>query len=446
MNINDLHNYQKRAIAFVCEKNRCALWIDMGLGKSCIALSATVNLLEACIISKCLVIAPLRVANSVWKQEAAKWDHLKHLHISICTGSVKERKAGFNKKADIYIINRENVTWLIDLYIEKKKKWDFDCVVLDEAGSFRDSSTSRYKSIKKIIKYTTVMIELTGTPAPNGLPGLRSQMFLLDFGASLGKTKDGFEKRFFTKSFNGYKLEPKPGAKEEIYSLIGHQVLSMSGEDYLELPSRINLVETVVMPKELVQQYKKLKSTLLLKIKKDIVIDAVNSAVLANKLLQFANGAIYVDEKHNWEELHTLKLDAFEELIEENDGENILVAYNYKHDLIRIKKRFPTAVHLDKKQKTIDQWNDGKIKLLVAHPASCGHGINLQNGGSILIWFGLTWDLELYQQMNARLYRQGQKKPVRIIHIIAKDTYDERAVSVLTDKNAVQYDLLNALR
>lgn len=446
LNRSNLHTYQQKAVDFICEKQRCALWVDMGLGKTISSLTALVDMLNACTIRKALVIAPLRVCNSVWRQEASKWVHTQGLNISLCTGTLKERKAGLNTKADVYIINRENVKWLVDIYIEGKKPWDFDAVVIDEASSFRDSGSKRFKALKKVIKYTTVFIELTGTPAPNGLIGLFAQMFLIDFGSALGKTKTGFLKEFFTPDYMGYNYEIKPGSDEVIYRRIGHQVLSMEGSDYLELPDRIDVVENVELPQKLIQQYEDFESKLFLKYDPGVTVDAINAAVLANKLLQFANGAIYYDEDHNWIDVHDLKLDALSDLIDDNPNENILVAYNYKHDLGRLKKRFPHAVVLGKDPKIIDRWNDGKIKLLLAHPGSAGHGVNLQHGGSLLVWFGMNWSLELDQQMNARLHRQGQSKPVRIIRIVTKGTIDERVLSVLGKKDAVQSDLLTALK
>jgi len=417
----------------------------MGGGKTAATLTAISDLTDARIIRKTLVIAPLRVCGSVWRQEAAKWEHTQGLKLSLCTGSLKERKAGLNKKADVYIINRENVKWLVDLYIEKKRKWDFDGIVIDEAGSFRNSTAKRFKALKKVIRYTTVMIELTGTPAPNGLIGLWTQIFLLDYGNALGKTKTDFLKEHFTPDYFGYNWDPKPGACEKIYAKIGHQVLSMSGDDYLELPERIDLIEKVQMPADIKAQYETFKLKLLLKLGWDVVVDAVNAAALANKLLQFANGAIYHDEQRNWVNVHDLKLDVLEEIIDENPNENILVAYNFKHDLARLTERFKDGVVLGKDPKIIERWNAGKIKLLLAHPASAGHGLNLQDGGSMLVWFGLNWSLELDLQMNARIYRQGQTRPVRVIRIVTEGTIDERVLEVLKDKNAVQSDLLKAL-
>jgi SNF2 family DNA or RNA helicase len=442
---SDLHEYQRRAVDFICEKKRCAIWLFMGAGKSAISLTAIQDMIDAHIIRKCLVISPLRVANSVWRQEALKWEHAKDLRISLCTGTLKERKNGLNAKADVYVINKENATWLVN-YCAEKKVWPYDAVIIDESGCVRNPSAKIYKSLKKTVPVTTCFIELTGTPAPNGLMGLFSQMYLLDGGKALGKTFTGFRQRFFTSDFMGFNYELKPGAKEEIYRLINDRVLSMSGEDYLQLPNRIDLIETVVMPPDIKEKYDKFEHSLFMKCDIDITVDAINAAVLANKLLQFSNGAIYYDDLKNWTEIHSLKLDALAEIIEENESENILVAYSYKHDLERLIKRFPSAVVLGKDPKIIELWNEGKIKLLFAHPGSCGHGLNIQYGGSMIVWYGATWNLEYYLQMNARLHRQGQTKPVRVIRIVTAGTIDERVVSALGEKDVVQSDLLRALK
>jgi len=262
----------------------------------------------------------------------------------------------------------------------------------------------------------------------------------------LGKTEKSFEREFFIKGFIPHTWEIRPGAKEKIYNRINHQVLSMAGEEYLELPERIDLVETVYLNSALKKQYNILKSKLFLKINPNVILDPINAAVLANKLLQFCNGAIYYDDQKNWFDIHTLKLDALSEIIDENEGENILVAYSYRHDLERLLKRFPEAIVLGKDPKIIDKWNDGKIPLLLAHPGSCSQGINLQSGGSMIVWLGLNWNLEYDLQMNARLHRQGQARPVRVIRIITAGTIDEKVLEVLGNKNATQNDLLTALK
>lgn len=440
---SDLHDYQTRAVDFIQDRKRCALWLDMGLGKSVTTLTAVSDLLDSFKVCKVLVIAPLRVANSVWRQEAAGWRHLKHLKINVCTGSEKARLAGLHSDADVYVINRENVPWLVEQY---GKRWPFDCVVIDEASSFKSPSSRRFKALRKTLPDTEYMILLTGTPSPNGLLDLWAQIYLLDFGETLGRTMSAYKQRFFEPDFMGYKFTPREGAPERIQELLRPNVLSMSAEDYLDLPDRIDLIEQVDLPTKALAEYRQFEATLLAELPDGEEVEAVNAAVLANKLLQFANGAVYTDDCGNWSLAHDAKLDALTDLVEQNEGENILLAYNFKSDLERLQKRFPFARVLDKDPETVRAWNSGEIKMLLAHPASAGHGLNLQRGGSLIVWFGLNWSLELYQQFNARLHRQGQSKPVRVVHLIASGSIDERVMQVLSDKDAQQGTLLRALK
>lgn len=440
---NDLHDYQLKAIDFIIEEERCALLLDMGMGKSVSTLTAIKDLKDSFSVNKVLVIAPLRVARSVWAQETQKWRHLDDLKVSVCLGAQRNRQAALARDADIYVINRENVTWLVDLY---KAKWPFDAVIIDESSSFKSPSSKRFRSIKKILPYTNYMVLLTGTPSPNSLMDLWSQMYLVDFGERLGRTVTGYRQRFFDQDFMGYRYTARPGSAEKIHALISDKAISMNAEDYLELPDRIDIDLPVQMPTTALKSYKEMEKTLLSTLETGEEVEAVSAAALANKLLQFANGAAYYDEHKNWAEVHKEKLDALEEIVEENPSENILVAYNYKFDLARLLKRFPQAKVLDNEDSTIERWNRGEIPMLLAHPASAGHGINLQKGGSLSVWFGLNWSLELYQQFNARLHRQGQTKPVRIIHLVSEGTIDERVLRVLKDKDATQSSLLNALK
>lgn len=440
---SDLHHYQERAIAFIKECKRCALWLFMGAGKTATTLTAISDLSDGFCVSKTLVIAPLRVANTVWAQEAKRWDHLKHLRVSVCTGTERQRLAAMQVSAEVYVINRENIPWLVKTC---GKKWPFDAVVIDESSSFKSSSSKRYRALKAVVPYTNYMIELTGTPSPNGLLDLWSQMYLIDFGERLGRTKTGFEQRFFESDYMGYKLTPRAGSDEKIHALLADVTMSMDGNDYMELPGRVDLYEMLQLPPKTLANYKEFESELLATLPDGQEIEAMSAGVLANKLLQYCSGAVYTDEHKNWSELHTVKLDALEELIEANEGENILVAYNYKTDLERLKKRFPQAVQLDHDPATVTRWNNGEIPLFLAHPASCGHGLNLQGGGSIIVWFGLNWSLELYQQFNARLHRQGQTKPVRVIHLVIEDAIDERVIKILGEKDATQAKLLLALK
>jgi len=440
---SDLHSYQLRAVDFIQQRKRCALWLDMGLGKSVTTLTAAADLLDGFAVSRVLVIAPLRVANSVWRQEAALWDHLRHLKVQVCTGTEKARLSALQSQADVYVINRENVPWLVAQY---GKRWPFDCVVIDEASSFKNASSQRFKALRKTLPDTEYMILLTGTPSPNGLLDLWSQIYLIDFGNTLGRTMTAYKQRFFEQDYMGYKFTPRAGSAEKIHALLRPHVLSMSAADYLQLPDRIDLIERVTLPAAALQAYRDFEKTLLAELPDGEEVEAMSAAVLANKLLQFSNGAMYTDDLGNWSEIHDAKLEALADLIEQNPNENILLAYNYKTDLVRLQKRFPQARVLDKNPDTVRAWNDGEIELLLAHPASAGHGLNLQRGGSLIIWFGLNWSLELYQQFNARLHRQGQDKPVRVVHLIADDCIDERVMGVLSDKTAMQSALLQALK
>lgn len=439
----DLHDYQNRSVDFIIEKQRCGLFLEMGLGKTASTLTAIADLSGGAVIHKALVVAPLRVANSVWAQETQKWRHLRHLRVSVCTGSSKQRLAALQTEADVYVINRENVDWLVDFY---KTKWPFDMVVIDESSSFKNPSSKRFRAMRRILPYTNYMVLLTGTPSPNGLLDVWAQMYMVDFGMALGRTMTAYKQRFFESDYMGYKFTPREGSVQKIQDLMAPHAIYMSAEDYLELPERIDLIERVEMEPDVLRKYKDFEKSLLAELPDGEIVEAMTAAVLANKLLQYANGCMYTDENGNWSEIHTEKLDRLEEIIEDNPNENLLVAYNYKFDLERLLKRFPSAKVLDKKQSTIDDWNAGKIKLLLAHPASAGHGLNIQLGGSVIIWFGLNWSLELYQQFNARLYRQGQTKNVRIMHIVAKGTIDERVLGVLNSKDKTQTSLLMALK
>lgn len=440
---SNLHDYQKRAIEFIKEKKRCALFLGLGLGKSPISLTAASDLLDEFDVTRVLVIAPLRVANSVWKQEAAKWEHTRHLDISIATGTEKNRLTALLNRSEITVINRENIPWLVSHY---KKKWPFDCVIVDESQSFKNAGSQRFKALKRVLPLTDYMVLLTGTPSPNGLLDLWSQIYLIDQGATLGRTMTAYKSRFFESDYMGYSHVLRKGQDDVIQDLIQPYVLSMDAEDYLEMPDRIDLIERVTLSPKILKQYKDFEKTLLTELASGEEVEAVSAAVLANKLLQFCNGASYYGEHGQWEEIHKEKLDALSDIVERDPTENLLIAYNYKTDLIRIQQRFPEAVALDKDPETIERWNRGEIKMLLAHPASASAGLNLQAGGSVLVWFGLTWSLEFYQQFNGRLHRQGQTKPVRIIHIVADECLDERVMSVLSDKGAVQGKLLEALK
>lgn len=437
------HNYQQFATDFILNQSICCLMLDMGLGKTVITLTALWQLtLDSFDVSRVLVIAPKRVAEDTWPKELAKWEHLTGLTSSLVLGSAAERKAALQRKAFLYIINRENVAWLV-----KNHYWDFDMVVIDELSSFKSNKAERFKAMKKVRPMVTRIVGLTGTPAPNTLLDLWPQMYLMDMGQRLGRFIGGFRDRFFLPDKRNreiiYSYKPREGAEDAIYALISDICISMKAADYLDMPERIdNRIEVSMSPKE-----RKLYDTF----QKDMVLSigdeelyAVNAAALSNKLLQMANGAVYGEDKKVIP-IHGRKLDALEDLVEAANGKPLLVAYWYKHDLQRIKARFKNARCIDT-AKDIDDWNAGKIPLALIHPASAGHGLNLQDGGCTIVWFGLTWSLELYQQLNARLWRQGQKHTVVIHHIVTKGTHDEDVMRALENKDTRQSALIEAVR
>lgn len=436
------HNYQRYAIDYIKEHPISAILLDMGLGKTSITLTAVADLLfDSFDVSKVLVIAPLRVAKTTWKDEIQKWEHLKILKYSIITGTVTERLSALNKQADIYIINRENVQWLVENY-----KWDFDMVVIDELSSFKSWQSKRFKAFMKVRPKVKRIVGLTGTPSSNGLMDLFAEFKILDMGERLGWFISQYRNTYFSPDKrNGqiiYSYKPLPFAEKEIYNKLSDITISMKANDLLKMPELIiNNIEVEMNNKE-IKLYNKLKKDMVIDIDGK-EIDTVNAAALSNKLLQMANGAIYDDSKAVVE-IHNKKLDALEDLIESSNGKPILVAYWYKHDKERIMKRF-NAQEINT-SNDIDKWNKGEMPVALIHPASAGHGLNLQQGGSTIVWFGLTWSLELYQQLNARLYRQGQKETVVIHHIITKNTIDENIIKALEKKDLSQNSLIEAVK
>lgn len=437
------HNYQQFATDFILNQSICCLMLDMGLGKTVITLTALWQLaLDSFDVSRVLVIAPKRVAEDTWPKELAKWEHLTGLTSSLVLGSAAERKSALQRKAFLYIINRENVAWLV-----KNHYWDFDMVVIDELSSFKSNKAERFKAMKKVRPMVTRIVGLTGTPAPNTLLDLWPQMYLMDMGQRLGRFIGGFRDRFFLPDKRNreiiYSYKPREGAEDAIYALISDICISMKAADYLDMPERIdNRIEVSMSPKER-KLYDDFQKDMVLSIG-DEELDAVNAATLSNKLLQMANGAVYGEDKKVIP-IHDRKLDALEDLVEAANGKPLLVAYWYKHDLQRIKARFKNARCIDT-AKDIDDWNAGQIPLALIHPASAGHGLNLQDGGCTIVWFGLTWSLELYQQLNARLWRQGQKHTVVIHHIVTKGTHDEDVMRALENKDTRQSALIEAVR
>ena len=437
------HGYQKKATERILQQKRVGLFLDMGLGKTVITLTAIKELIEDFAIWKVLVIAPKRVAEDTWSREHEKWDHLSGLRISKVLGTPAQRMKALKAEADIYVIGRDNVKWLVELM---GKSWPFDMVVIDELSSFKNPSAQRFKALRKVIPASDRVVGLTGTPSPNGLMDLWAEIYLLDRGERLGTTISAYREKYFRAGArNGYivyKWEPYSYSQKEIERKISDICMSMSAEDYLELPERMdNEIKIRLSPKEM-KQYDQMEREQLLRIDDEAVV-ALNAAAVMNKLLQMANGSVYADGG-DVVKIHEKKLDALEEIID-TTGEPVLVFYSFRHDLEAIKKRIPDARELESSED-IARWNRGEIPVLLCHPASVGYGLNLQDGGHVIVWYGLTWSLELYQQANARLYRQGQQKAVIIHHLIAEGTVDEQVMRALQHKDTSQSALLAALK
>ena len=438
------HEYQEYATNFILSHPIAAILLEMGLGKSVITLTAIFDLtLDSFLIRKVLVIAPLRVARDTWPAEIEKWDHLNGLTYSVAIGSEAQRKAALLQRAQVYLINRENVDWLIN---DSGIPFDYDMVVIDELSSFKSHTSKRFRALRKVRPNVKRIVGLTGTPSSNGLMDLWAEIGILDMGQRLGRYISHFRNAYFVPDKRNQQIiftyKPKPGAEEAIYRLISDITISMKNTDYLKLPDLVINEIPVLLSEDERQQYEIMRSEMVLSIKGK-EIDAVNAAALSNKLLQMANGAVY-DGNGGVIRIHDRKLDALEDIIEAANGKPVLIAYWYKHDLERIMERFP-AIQLDNAE-SIKRWNDGEIPVAVIHPASAGHGLNLQAGGSCLVWFGLTWSLELYQQTNARLWRQGQKDTVIIHHIVAKETIDEQVMKALKRKDKTQTALIDAVK
>lgn len=438
------HEYQSYATDFILSHPISAVFLEMGLGKSVITLSAIFDLcLDSFLVCKVLVIAPLRVARDTWPSEIKKWEHLKGLSYSVAVGTERERIDALMTRSTMYIINRENVDWLVN---KSGIPFDFDMVVIDELSSFKSYGAKRFKSLLKVRPSVKRIVGLTGTPSSNGLMDLWAEFRILDLGQRLGRYITHYRNTYFTPDKRNaqviFSYKPLPGAEDKIYKQISDITISMKSIDYLKMPECIVNEVSVYLNEKEWNIYSKFKDDMVTKLG-DEEIDAVNAAVLSGKLLQMANGAVY-DSENKAHIIHDKKLDALEDLIEGANGKPVLVAYWFKHDLERIKNRF--SVRQIKTSKDIEDWNDGNIPIAVIHPASAGHGLNLQSGGSTLIWFGLTWSLELYQQTNARLYRQGQNETVIIHHIITKGTIDEDVMTALTKKEETQASLIEAVK
>ncbi|GFO72946.1 hypothetical protein BJAS_P3483 [Bathymodiolus japonicus methanotrophic gill symbiont] len=443
LNRSMLHPYQVNAIEYAKDRKKCGLFLDMGLGKTLTSLTVASDMLDDFLVTKVLIIGHLKVCNTVWKQEAERWEHLKHLKVVICTGSSPSiRMDKFKQKADIYIINRENIKWMTENGLMR----GFDMCIIDESTSFKSHGSNRLKALKKVTDSFNSLLLLSGTPAPNGHMDLWSQLYLIDGGKRLGKNITTFRGRFCTQAHyckHVYLL--KPEAMGEIQELISDVCISMEAKDHIKLPERENITYEIDFTPEINGMYKELSKTFVYELDSGKDIFASNSAVLGNKLLQFCNGAVYYeDDKYHI--IHDEKINSLRQIRDDYPDDNILVAYNFKSDLERLQSEFKESVTISRTGKEIDRWNKGEIKMLLGHPVSAGYGLNIQFGGSIVVWFGLNWSLDVYEQFNARLYRQGQKNKVRIIHIIAKGKLDTYVMTALKKKSEIQNKLIKQLR
>lgn len=464
---SNLHNYQKVCVEHIITHPFCGVFLEMGLGKTVSTLTAVNYLMnDYCEINSVLVIAPKRVAESVWEEEAEKWDHLKYLRFSKIIGTEKQRLQALYAKADIYIISRDNVAWLCALY--GGGKLPFDMVVIDELSSFKSYKSIRFKALRGARPYLKRLVGLTGTPAPNGLIDLWPQIYLMDRGIRLEKTISRYREKYFrpgqTNGHVVYSYNLAENSEELIHEKIKDICISMKSDDYLEMPERTDNYIKLKMPEQLKKQYDDFEKNKVLDlfkpeqeysddtgepVDKPVEINAVNAAALSNKLLQFANGAIYGSDEavKKIYPIHDIKLEALKEIIDDANGQSVLVAWTFRFDKDRImeylKKYKPREL---KDNRDIKDWNEGKIQVLLAHPASAGHGLNLQAGGNIIVWFGQTWSLELYQQFNARLYRQGQRNRVIINHLVLEGTHDEDVIKALKSKDKKQNALMNSIK
>lgn len=466
MNKSDLHNYQLACVEHIINTKFCGVFLEMGLGKTVSTLTAIDELMfDYCEIDSVLVIAPKRVAESVWQEEAENWDHLKHLTFSKIIGSERKRIEAIKKKANIYIISRDNIAWLCALY--GGSKLPFDMVVIDELSSFKSYKSQRFKSLKATQPYFKRFVGLTGTPAPNGLIDLWPQIYFMDRGQRLGKTITAYRNMYFRPGqTNGnvvYSYNLLQDSERLIHEKIADICISMKADDYLQMPFRTDNFIKLNLSEDLKKKYEDFEKEKVLElieqeqekeylenadkcVEKSVEINVVNAAALSNKLLQFANGAVY-DEDRNVHEVHQIKLEALKEIVENANGQPVLVAWTYQHDRDRIMQYLKAFKPRElKKPEDIRDWNAGKVQVMLAHPASAGHGLNLQAGGSIIVWYGQTWSLELYQQFNARLYRQGQQNHVIINHLIMKGTHDEDVIAALKRKNRSQSELMDSIK
>lgn len=445
--IYNAHPYQVKATDFIKDHSHCALFMEMGLGKTVATLTAIDSLMyDRADVGKVLVVAPKSVALNTWSGESAKWEHLNHLRLSIVMGLASERRAALDADADIYVTNRDNVVWLVNEYAGKNLDWPFDMVVLDESSSFKNFQSKRWKALWKMWPQISRLVELTGTPAPNGLMDLWAQVKLLDGGERLGKFIGQYRDKYFTAGARSgavvYDWRPRPGSKEKISDIISDICLSMKAKDYLSLPDIVEGGMEIQLPE--LKAYQKFEKECVMSAGDGEEILATTAVALTNKLLQFSSGAIY-DDEHTWHQVSSAKQEALADLLEQT-SDNVLLFYNYQHEKDRILSDHPEAVTFRGEPEILTQWNEGKIKLLLCHPASVAYGLNMQAGGHVIVWYSPTWNLELYEQANARLHRQGQSKMVVRYHLICTDTMDEVVMNALRSKSDTQEALMTYLK
>lgn len=439
-------DYQKFAIDYIQEKPETVLVLDMGLGKTVITLTALKNQMQNTFtVVRPLIVAPLRVARDTWPEEVKKWDHIQDLRIAVMVGTPKQRLKALNTDADIWVINIENLHWLVETV---GKKWPFDTLILDELSGFKNHQSQRVKDVLRIRPHLKRIAGLTGTPTSNGLMDLWAQYKVIDGGKRLGHRIGQFREKYFTPGRrNGhviYEWKIKDGAKEAIHKQVADITISMMAEDHLDMPPLTEIDRTVKMDKQALATYTQMKKDMVIELADETII-ADSAGVLSGKLQQLASGAIYIDDDHNWMKVHDAKLQALDDVIDEANGNTVLVAYWFKHELERLLDRYSQGRQLDTAQDMSD-WKAGKIPIGFIHPASAGHGLNLQSGGHILVWLTTPWSLELVQQTNGRLYRQGQTKPVTTIRILTEGTIDEKVVDALESKNTTQTALIDAVK
>ena len=457
MKQSDLYPYQLNASRHILDEPESMLMLEVGLGKTISTLTSIAELMDRCQVYGTLVLAPKLVVQTVWKQEAAKWDHTKHLRVSRILGTPKERLAALHTKADIYLMNYENLVWLAEHvwkgFIDQGRPCPFNMIVYDEStkvknARFRSGGSKRVRALLPLLPYIKRRVALTGTPAPNGLEDLFGQFLCLDTGRRLGTSFTDFQSHYFYPGYNGYEWHLRRGAAHEIYDRVKDSTLQMSKADYLDLPPVVEKDYIIPLDKKTKELYDELEREFFIELDAGGEVEAFNMAALASKSLQVANGAVYTDEAKNYSVVHNLKLEALHNLVEESGGEPILVSYNFVHDKERIMAEFPDAVHIKDgdPEEIIDRWNRGEIKMLLGHPRSMGHGLNLQHGGHQLVMFGLNYDAELYEQVVGRLDRPGQTKPVIVTRMMAEDTIEEKVLKLLHGKFKTQNNLKDAMK